>query len=78
MPRIVWTTRPDGWNIYFNQQWVDYTGLTLEESYGEGSIEFTLTTGRLHGMPGSMRHNTATPMHSNADCDALMAATGGG
>jgi PAS domain S-box-containing protein len=36
MPQIVWITRPDGWNIYFNQQWVDYTGLTLEESYGEG------------------------------------------
>jgi PAS domain S-box-containing protein len=36
MPQIVWSTRPDGWNIYFNQQWVDYTGLTLEESYGHG------------------------------------------
>ena len=36
MPQIVWATRPDGWNIYFNQQWVDYTGLTLEESYGHG------------------------------------------
>jgi PAS domain S-box-containing protein len=36
MPQIVWATRSDGWNIYFNQQWVDYTGLTLEESYGHG------------------------------------------
>ena len=36
MPQIVWATRPDGWNIYFNQQWADYTGLTLEESYGHG------------------------------------------
>ena len=36
MPQIVWTTRKDGWNTYFNQQWVDYTGLTLEESYGNG------------------------------------------
>jgi two-component system cell cycle sensor histidine kinase/response regulator CckA len=36
MPQIAWITRPDGWNIYFNQQWVDYTGLTLEESYGNG------------------------------------------
>lgn len=36
MPQMVWVTRPDGWNIYFNQQWVDYTGLTLEESYGHG------------------------------------------
>ena len=38
MPQIVWTTTADGLNTYFNQQWVDYTGLTLEESYGEGWI----------------------------------------
>ena len=36
MPQIVWATRADGWNSYFNQQWVDYTGLTLEESCGHG------------------------------------------
>ena len=36
MPQIVWATRTDGWNIYFNQQWVDYTGMTMEESYGHG------------------------------------------
>ena len=36
VPQIVWATRPDGWNIYFNQKWVDYTGLTLEESHGHG------------------------------------------
>jgi PAS domain S-box-containing protein len=36
MPQIVWITRADGWNIYFNRQWCDYTGLTLEESYGAG------------------------------------------
>jgi PAS domain S-box-containing protein len=36
MPQIVWVTRPDGWNTYFNQQWTDYTGLTREESAGHG------------------------------------------
>ena len=36
VPQIVWITRPDGWNTYFNQQWVAYTGLSLEESYGHG------------------------------------------
>ena len=36
MPQIVWVTRPDGWNIYFNQQWADYTGMTMEESHGHG------------------------------------------
>jgi len=39
MPQIVWITRSDGWNIFFNQQWMDYTGLTLEESYGNGWIK---------------------------------------
>src|ERR1700691_2262046 len=36
MPQIVWITRADGWTIYFNQQWMDYTGLTLQESLGDG------------------------------------------
>lgn len=36
MPQMVWMTRPDGWNTYFNQRWVDYTGLSLEDSYGHG------------------------------------------
>jgi PAS domain S-box-containing protein len=36
VPQIVWATRPDGWNIYLNQQWMDYTGLTLDESHGHG------------------------------------------
>jgi|GEM_PF-467853 len=38
VPQIVWATLPDGGNIYFNQQWMDYTGLTIEESYGHGWI----------------------------------------
>jgi diguanylate cyclase (GGDEF)-like protein/PAS domain S-box-containing protein len=36
MPQIVWITRPSGENVYFNQQWTDYTGLTIEESLGQG------------------------------------------
>jgi PAS domain S-box-containing protein len=36
MPQIVWITRPDGWNVYFSQRWMDYTGLTLAESLGHG------------------------------------------
>ena len=38
MPQIVWITSSDGYAIYFNQQWFDYTGLTLEESEGHGWI----------------------------------------
>jgi PAS domain S-box-containing protein len=36
MPQIVWICEPDGGNIFFNQHWVDYTGLSLEESFGPG------------------------------------------
>jgi PAS domain S-box-containing protein len=36
VPQMVWMCTPDGLNIYFNQRWVEYTGLTLEESYGRG------------------------------------------
>ncbi len=36
MPQIVWTTTADGLNTYFNHQWIEYTGMTLEESYGTG------------------------------------------
>lgn len=36
LPQIVWITRPDGWHTHFNRQWLDFTGLTLEESLGFG------------------------------------------
>jgi PAS domain S-box-containing protein len=36
VPQLVWTCDPDGRCIYFNRRWVEYTGLTLEESYGAG------------------------------------------
>jgi PAS domain S-box-containing protein len=39
MPQIVWITRPDGWTVYINQQWMDYTGLTMEESLGKAWIK---------------------------------------
>ncbi len=36
VPQMVWMCRRDGLNIYFNQRWFDYTGLTPAESYGRG------------------------------------------
>ncbi|MEI7994805.1 MAG: EAL domain-containing protein, partial [Methylococcaceae bacterium] len=38
LPQIIWMTTADGLHIYFNPQWVNFTGLTLEESYGHGWI----------------------------------------
>jgi len=34
MPQIVWMCTADGLNIYSNQRWTDYTGLTSEASHG--------------------------------------------
>lgn len=34
VPQLVWICKPDGLNVYFNQRWFDYTGLTPEQSYG--------------------------------------------
>jgi PAS domain S-box-containing protein len=41
MPQIIWITRYDGWNTFFNHHWLDYSGLTLEESLGHwGTLPF--------------------------------------
>jgi PAS domain S-box-containing protein len=36
MPQMVWTAQKDGAMEYFNQRWLDYTGLSLAESQGDG------------------------------------------
>ncbi|MBC7545213.1 MAG: PAS domain-containing sensor histidine kinase [Candidatus Sericytochromatia bacterium] len=36
IPQIVWTARPDGWLDYYNQRWVDYTGMSVAETLGWG------------------------------------------
>ncbi|MEH2281777.1 MAG: ATP-binding protein [Nostoc sp.] len=36
IPQLVWTTNPNGECDFFNQNWCDYTGLTLEQSLGSG------------------------------------------
>ncbi|UUZ76497.1 PAS domain S-box protein [Polaromonas sp. P1(28)-13] len=36
MPQIVWMMQADGRYTYFNQRWLDYTGLSMEESLGHG------------------------------------------
>ncbi len=32
IPQMVWTARPDGFLDYFNKQWVDYTGMSTEQT----------------------------------------------
>jgi PAS domain S-box-containing protein len=36
IPQLVFECETDGWNVYFNEQWVRYTGLSAEESHGHG------------------------------------------
>src|SRR6266568_2850747 len=36
IPVLAWCNRPDGWNEFLNQRWLDYTGLTIEEAQGWG------------------------------------------
>ncbi len=36
MPHIVWVARTDGSCTYFNQKWIDYTGLSVEDSIAHG------------------------------------------
>ena len=36
VPQMVWMCMPDGLNVYFNQRWVEYTGMSLAESQGRG------------------------------------------
>ncbi len=36
MPQIVWTANPDGWLDYYNDRWVAYTGMSVEQTQGWG------------------------------------------
>ncbi|MBW4492056.1 MAG: PAS domain S-box protein [Oscillatoria princeps RMCB-10] len=36
IPQLVWSSLPDGRHDYFNQRWVEYTGMTLEQTEGWG------------------------------------------
>ena len=36
IPQLSWTCLPDGSNDYLSQQWIDYTGISLEKQLGFG------------------------------------------
>jgi two-component system, OmpR family, phosphate regulon sensor histidine kinase PhoR len=50
IPVIVWTALPNGDHDYFNKQWYNYTGLTFEQSVGNGwkSAEHPQDISRIH------------------------------
>src|ERR1700745_3416141 len=36
IPTLAWSARPDGSAEFFNQRWLDYTGLSAEQALGSG------------------------------------------
>lgn len=36
IPQLAWMTRPDGYILWYNKRWYDYTGTTFEEMQGWG------------------------------------------
>ncbi|HCT62010.1 MAG TPA: PAS domain S-box protein [Acidobacterium sp.] len=36
MPALAWSTQPDGSADFFNQTWIDYTGLSRDQAHGWG------------------------------------------
>lgn len=36
IPQMIWRTTPEGDHDYYSKRWYDYTGLTVEQSEGEG------------------------------------------
>ncbi|KAL1311732.1 hypothetical protein AAFC00_001827 [Neodothiora populina] len=36
IPQMIWTTTPEGQHDYYSQRWYEYTGLTVEQSLGQG------------------------------------------
>lgn len=36
IPQMIWTTSPSGHHDYYSRRWYEYTGLSVEESLGEG------------------------------------------
>ena len=59
MPQMVWSTRPDGYHDYFNQRWLDFTGLP------GGAIDREQWIGLFHpedlaGVRAAWRHSLST------------------
>ncbi len=59
MPQIVWSTRPDGYNDYFNQRWYDLTGMAPEQTEGVGWFPMVHPADREHTR-ARWRHSLAT------------------
>jgi PAS domain S-box-containing protein len=39
LPHMVWVTRADGWVVHYNAKWMEWTGMSVEDSLGYGWID---------------------------------------
>jgi PAS domain S-box-containing protein len=73
MPQMVWSTLPDGYHDYYNQQWYSYTGVPLNSTDGDGWNDIfhpddserawaawraSLATGKTYEIQYRLRHHT--------------------
>lgn len=73
LPQIIWSTQPDGFHDYYNQQWYDYTGVPPGSADGEGwkalfyaedrplameKWRHCLTTGEFYQIEYRLRHHS--------------------
>jgi PAS domain S-box-containing protein len=73
MPQMVWSTLPDGYHDYYNQQWYDYTGMPPGSTDGTGWNDIfhpddqsmawerwvhSLQTGKTYEIQYRLRHHT--------------------
>ena len=73
MPQMVWSTLPDGYHDYFNQQWYDFTGVPVGSADGKGWSDIfhpedqarawalwnhSLATGEVYEIQYRLRHHS--------------------
>jgi PAS domain S-box-containing protein len=66
IPALVWSAFPDGAVEYFNQRWLAYTGLTLEQARGWGFIDAYHPEDR-----ASVRHFTSRGIRHGASANDI-------
>ncbi|WP_152529051.1 sensor histidine kinase [Stutzerimonas azotifigens] len=40
IPQHIWATDPDGYHTYFSRRWYEYTGTRLQQTQGQGWLEY--------------------------------------
>ena len=73
MPQMVWSTLPDGYHDYYNQQWYNYTGVPHNATDGDGWNDMfhpddsarawaawraSLATGKVYEIQYRLRHHS--------------------